>query len=151
MKRLLLVLLGCFLIICLTGCASLHPVDVTVKGHKQMNPNSRHKSLPVVVNIYQLKGREAFNSSSFQQLWKNPQAALGSDLINHNTVHISPGQSKTITIERKPETQYIAALAVLRHPASHDWRSATHLTQWSVPYLPQHVQVDVINNRIYVK
>lgn len=151
MRQLLMVILGGILIICLTGCASLHPVDVTVKGHQQMNPNTQHKSLPVVVNIYQLKSKEAFNTSSFQQLWKNPKAALGGDLINRNSVHISPGQSKTITIERKPNTQYIAALAVFRHPASHDWRSATHITQWSAPYVPQHVQVDVIKNRIYVK
>lgn len=151
MKRLMLILLAFVAIVLLTGCATVHPVNVKIKGHKKMNPNDQKKSLPVVVNIFQLKSREAFDSSSFYQLWKNPKAALGGDFINRNTVHISPGQTKNITIERKDETKYIAALAVFRHPSSHDWRSATEITKWSPPYVPQHIRVDVVNNRIDVK
>lgn len=151
MKRLIVVLLAFVAIVLLTGCATVHPINVKVKGHNNMNPNDQKASLPVVVNIFQLKGREAFKSSSFYQLWKNPKAALGSDLVSRKTVHISPGETKNITIERKDKTQYVAAVAVFRHPSSHDWRSVTKITHWSVPYVPQHIQVDVVNNRIDIK
>lgn len=151
MKRILLIILALSLILLLTGCSSLHPVNVRVQGHQRMNLDHKKHSLPVIVKIFQLKRRQAFDTSQFRQLWKKPKAALGDDLVSSYKIHISPGQNKTITIDRKENTHYIAALAIFRHPASHNWRASTQITQWSLPYVPQHIHVDVVNNKINIQ
>ncbi len=53
--------------------------------------------LPVKATVFYLTSTGKFNSSDYNTLASNPQAALGADLLRSNSVLLSPGQSKSLS------------------------------------------------------
>ena len=116
--KLLFLVMGTFLLV---ACAS-KSVTVEMKAAPYLNPDERQKSLPVEVQLYQLKNPENFQHASFQSLWKSGSAALGNSLQASQKVMVNPDSQKKISLDRAKEAKYIGAVAIFRTPYHGHWR-----------------------------
>ena len=80
------------LLFALIGCSS-PPVKFDISADQNLNPNEEKKPLPVVVRFYLLSEDQAFNDSSFEELWKNDVEVLGDSLLSHEEMVLTPASS----------------------------------------------------------
>lgn len=133
----------------LCACSTAHRIQWHFQSSETLNLNNHYQSLPVVVKIFQLSGRQAFMQSSFYQLWKSPKVSLGSSLLDEQQVIINPGDHQRVNVFRHPKARYVAAIALFRKPSANHWRVIQALGP-SVPYVPNHMSVNLADNRLYV-
>lgn len=118
MQRTYLLLLLCGF---LTAC-STHTIRLQLHADKQLNWDSHHKSLPVVVRIYQLSDNRVFKRANFRELWLNDTEALGQSLLQRDEVTLSPNSRVQFSVSLHSSTRFIAGVALFREPKNNHWR-----------------------------
>lgn len=141
------------LLLCLTGCASsggtskagpvkkvmqamglantvetskvtVEQVPLQLFTGSNLNAGSGKKPLALVVKIYQLRSRDRFDQTPFDDFIDSSatQAALGNEMLNSREMLVLPGQHYA-NIESMPvETRYLGLVALFRSPAERRWR-----------------------------
>ncbi|OSZ84453.1 type VI secretion system-associated lipoprotein [Yersinia pestis subsp. microtus bv. Caucasica] len=81
-------------------------------------------SEPVMVRVYQLRDDKTFLKTVYQQLASDGEAALKDDLLASRSVVVKPGGAVTLDMPMEKETQFVAVVALFRHPdmAKDHWR-----------------------------
>jgi type VI secretion system protein VasD len=122
-------LLGLALAVGLAGCGSKPPpptiVELTVKAGPGINPDADGRASPVILRVYQLAATGSFDKSDFFQLYDKEAATLGADLAGSDQLALTPGTSKTVTIELKPQAKFIGIIAAFRGIDRAAWRVGT--------------------------
>lgn len=149
MKKLLYCLLWLFVLLA-TACSNLHPLHVELHGSRYLNPDAQYHSLPVMVKVYQLKTRDAFDAATFSQLWRQSKSVLGDSLVTSVSARLQPGESKTVRMSKTNETKYVGVMAVYRQPSSQHWRIIRKIGR-GIPYIPQNITVSLTGNHVYLK
>jgi type VI secretion system protein VasD len=113
-----------FLCISLFGLAACgkREINLAVAGSKTLNLNDGGEPLPVLVRIYQLKGKEKIEGTDFISLWKGEQAILDGDLLDRQEITLLPDTKVVIKIDPKKEAEYLALMALFRKPQGNGWR-----------------------------
>lgn len=98
-------------------------LNVDFKACDALNPDENQKPLSVVVRVYQLKDRKAFDVASYGDLLTNDKAVLAQDLLDSKGVVINPGSTVSLSQTMKNETKF-AAVAVFFRDSKVDvnWR-----------------------------
>lgn len=102
---------------------------VDLAATNTLNPDLKGDPLPVVVRVYQLTDKGAFESATFNQLWKSDQAALGKTLLTRNEVIINPGSKSKVELDRNDKTRYVGVVAIFRNPVEQKWRELRSISQ----------------------
>lgn len=123
-KAVLMLLLGLHLIAC-----SGPMVRLDLAANSELNPDRKGDPLPVVVRVYQLTDRGAFESATFNQLWKSDEASLGKTLLTRNEVIINPNSNNKIELDRHEQAKYVGVVAIFRNPIEQKWRELRELSQ----------------------
>lgn len=123
-KAILLLWLGLQLIAC-----SGPMVRLDMAATASLNPDRKGDPLPVVVRVYQLTDKGAFESATFNQLWKSDEASLGKTLLTRNEVIINPNSNNKIELDRHEQAKYVGVVAIFRNPIEHKWRELRELSQ----------------------
>lgn len=95
---------------------TLH-LDFTAR--EALNTDARENnslSESVVVRIYQLKDRKAFDKSVYQQLLKEGDTLLKADLLASRDVVLKPGGAASLDMPMEPEAKFVAVVGLFRHP-----------------------------------
>lgn len=144
----------------LTGClSSSHSVPsrygLQFQAHPQVND-----SAPLKVRVMLLKSDADFMSADFYSLQNNPQAVLGSNLLNTEQFFLMSGQlSKKISGQSTADARYIGIMAEYQSLDGKKWRislplpdpsesSAWKVWQWSSDELNAEIIVDVSGIRM---
>jgi type VI secretion system protein VasD len=107
----------------LTGCADtpipfMKPdptvVEAKVVASPQANPDARKRPSPVVVRIYELKGRAQFDAADFLSLYERDKDVLGSDLVARDEFVLKPGETRDLNRQPQPDTKFVAVLVGFR-------------------------------------
>lgn len=130
----LLVVIGAIIA---TGCASVKPtckvptaVEVELETSDRVNRDEAGQSLPTVVRLYQLRNANSIQMASFEDVWEDPEAALGDNLLDSQELTIFPGQIVVHNMQRNEGADYLAAVAIFRRPVGQSWYS---LQEWPLP------------------
>jgi type VI secretion system protein VasD len=124
-----LLLLACAALLA-TACGHKPPVlTINLRGDAVLNPDPGGASLPVVVYLYQLKGRDKFEQADFRALWKSPGDALGGDLVEGQEITLRPGEAREIQVQRNLDTRFIGVVALFREPEGDRWRRVLALDE----------------------
>jgi len=114
----------------LAACGSAPPppppptiVALTVSASADVNPSAEGQPAPVTIRIYQLAATGAFEKADYFQLHDQEAAQLGTDLLARDEVILTPGTNKTMTIEVKPGTKFLGAVAAYRDIDRAAWRA----------------------------
>ncbi len=144
-------LLSLCILFLLSGCMSMPavPLKVHLTATKQLNPNRNHKSLPVLVKLFELRDTTSFQQASFYELWKQSNVVLGNSLVSTEEVVVSPNSSKAMRLKREPEAKYLGVVAVFRNPHLGVWRSTVRLPNQAVGLL-RPLSIRLIRNTIAV-
>jgi type VI secretion system protein VasD len=92
-------------------------LDFTAR--EALNTDARESnslSEPVVVRIYQLKDRKAFDKTVYQQLLKDGETILKADLLATRDVVVKPGGDANLDMPMEEDAQFVAVVGLFRHP-----------------------------------
>ena len=120
----------------MAACASKPPEDVIIKGSLQavddVNPDAGGRPSPLVVKIFQLKGKDKFEQADFFPLYEEAEATLGGDLLAVEDVMLAPGEYKSYEGEFDPATRYVGVIAAYRDIHQAEWKSIIEMPEKSV-------------------
>jgi type VI secretion system protein VasD len=91
-------------------------LNVDLSADATLNPDDTGHPAPVVVRIYQLRDRKAFDSVSHADLAKGDRTLLAKDLNAELPAVLNPGASASLSQPMQPGTQYVAIAALYRTP-----------------------------------
>lgn len=92
-------------------------LDFTAR--EALNTDSRESnslSEPVVVRVYQLKDREAFDKTVYQQLLKDGETILKTDLLASRDVVVKPGGDVNLNMPMEADASFVAVAGLFRQP-----------------------------------
>ncbi len=115
------------LISLLTACASGTQTSVRIRSANYLNPNIYGHSSPVVLTIYQLKTKYAFQQADYSALTSNSGKILGGDLIDKNTIEVRPNTSIKVNQPLSPNTQYLGIVAAYRNINNATWHKVVKI------------------------
>jgi type VI secretion system protein VasD len=103
------------------------PRNVVVHLHAapRLNVDARGQSLALLVRIYKLRQRGAFDHAPYAA-FLSPQAereALGTDLVEAREVTLVPGQRLDVNDTLARDTPWLGVVALFHSPAGHAWRA----------------------------
>lgn len=116
----------------LFGCAMFAPpppkLAISIVAAAKLKPDSRARSSPVVVRIYELKSATQFASAYFMALFDQDRTVLASDIVVREEFVMQPGETKGIDELLAPETQAIGVVVAFRDLKRAPWRGVALLT-----------------------
>jgi type VI secretion system protein VasD len=98
-------------------------VDLTVAGAPDLNPDSSGRASPVVVRLYELVSPSTFQDADFFQIYDDAAGTLAADLQGTDEMVVSPGASRTLQRELKPDTRWLGVIASYRDIDRASWRA----------------------------
>ena len=115
------------MLVALEGCHSLGGMgnkSVDLKIDERLNPDDLGRPLSMVVRLYELKNREAFDALGLAELASasDDQALVSKDLLVRHEFLLTPGAHRTIEWKPDPRTRYFAWVGLYRNPRALPWR-----------------------------
>ena len=114
----ILMLMAVVCVLGLSGCCSLGlktcstTDELILVGNKDLNNCNESSSIPVTVRVYYLKQKETFLKSSFEELWRDANTNLKSDMVgSERSVTVTPGGEVPLIFVRPAEATHIGIIA----------------------------------------
>ena len=97
------------------------PPTLSITATTRANALSAGEGRPVQLRIYQLRSDSRLRSATFDDIWQNDGKTLEGDVVSSEQQTVFPGETKQVKITPKPDTHYIALVALFREPQGKDW------------------------------
>ena len=107
------------------GCSSdTKQWRLTLAATQALNQDDSGEALPVVVRIYQLKGKDKFQQATFKALWKNDKELLEGDLLDRKELTVHPGSETVLDLDLdvKQGAVYFGVMVLFRKPDVMSWK-----------------------------
>ncbi len=105
------------------GGPKAKPLSVKLTAAEIVNPGPSGEARAVVVRVVQMTGADAFTTADYRSLASDTEGAVGDDFLSFEEVLIAPGRSETLSLEVDPDAEHIGVIALVREPASVEWRA----------------------------
>jgi type VI secretion system protein VasD len=126
-------------------------VNVELQSNQGLNPNRQGESLPVVVRVYQLNDKGAFESATFNQLWKQDEGVLGGTMLTRNEIIINPSTNDKVELDRHEQAKYVGIVAIFRNPIDRKWKDLRELnTDFLTKHLSTSFDVSLTDNTLHI-
>ncbi len=126
-------------------------VRVDLQSNIGLNPNKQGESLPVVVRVYQLTDKGAFQSATFDQIWKQDEGILGNTLLTRSEIILNPSSNNKVELDRHEQAKYVGVVAIFRTPIERKWQDIRELsTDFLSKRLSTSFDVSVIDNTLHI-
>ena len=120
------VLLSSLIVILLEGChrwiSDSNDVELRLIAKEDLNPDDNGRPSPLVVRVMKLKSAQSFRNADFFALYQAEKETLGLDLAGSEEVLLKPGEVKTLTLLKSPESPLLAIMGAYRHIDKVNWR-----------------------------
>jgi type VI secretion system protein VasD len=116
-----LILFFCAVSFGLAACGKKE-ISISVAGSKTLNLDDGGNPLPVIVRVYQLKGKEKIEGADFISLWKEDEKVLEGDLLDRQEITLLPDTKFEVKVDPKEGSEYLALMALFRKPQGNGWR-----------------------------
>jgi type VI secretion system protein VasD len=140
MSKRIALILGCTISLALTGCADVvsgvtsavidevmeegpTTIEAEIRAAEDLNPDIEGNPSPLVVRLYELKSKTAFNNSGFFSLYDDDSAELGDDLKGREEMELRPGQAVIMERELEPGVRFVGVIAAYRDIENASWRA----------------------------
>ena len=130
MKRYFLLSIVNFMLLGCAGDPPLQPlpppptiVNLQIDAASNLNADNNGNGAPVMLRIYELRERSAFQSSDFFALFNNDQATLAADLVRKQELLLTPGETKKLTIKPDDNVRSLGFFAGFRQLDTAQWRA----------------------------
>jgi len=99
-----------------------HKLQINISATDDVNPDIDGRPSPVILHVLELSSVEQFNMGDFFALTADDASALGGDVLNKTEIILTPGSSKSMTLELRPEATNIGFVAGYRDIDNARWR-----------------------------
>lgn len=103
-------------------CPGGRPVHVTLRAAERLNPDALGRALPTRVQVLQLASAQRLEGADPAALWEDPAAALGEDLVAHDTLTLDPGAPLARWYRVPARARFVAVVGHFRQPSGSGWR-----------------------------
>jgi type VI secretion system VasD/TssJ family lipoprotein len=100
---------------------------LAIEAQRLLNTDSRQAPASLAVRVYVLRDAQGFQRASFDSLYDNDEAALGTALIKRESLHLRPGETRELVIELAREARAVAVFAAYREVERSQWRAVLAL------------------------
>ncbi len=121
---------------------------ITVDAAPGVNPDASNRPSPILVRIYQLKSGAALEQADYFKLTENPQAALGDTLISSEQMLLTPGKTRTLSVQFDPAAHQIGVVAGFRDIDRAKWRAVESIDPGDVDEVAIHVGASDISIKV---
>jgi type VI secretion system protein VasD len=104
--------------------AGATPLELTIVGGPDLNPNLQGRASPVVVRIFELKSAGAFEAADYSGLFERPAEALKDDLVAQEEFVLRPGDIQHRDRTAAPGVRLLGVAAAYRRLDLSAWRLA---------------------------
>jgi type VI secretion system protein VasD len=104
------------------------PVELTVVGGAELNPNSAGRASPVVMRIFDLTAAPLFAAAEFQALFDQPADVLKDSLVAQEEFVVRPGDIQTHNRLVQPQVRLLGVVAAFRDLEHGVWRLSVPIT-----------------------
>ena len=122
-------------------------IVLEIEAAGDINPDPEGRSSPLVLRIFQLKSKAAFNGADFFSLYEKDESVLGGDLIRKEEVTLKPNERRTLKFEAHQDTRTIGVFGTFRNYEEAIWRAAAAVQPNTVNLLNVYVSGTTINIR----
>ena len=123
------------------GCSSdTKQWRLTLAATQALNQDDSGEALPVVVRIYQLKGKDKFQQATFKALWKNDKELLEGDLLDRKELTVHPDSETVLDLDLdvKHGAAFFGVMALFRKPDVTSWKELVPAEASSLnPFTPK--------------
>ena len=127
-------------------------VRVALSSNANLNLGQDQKPLPVVVRVYQLSGKDSFENSKFEEIWKDDLKVLGDSLLTSKEVVINPSDQMSVEIDKHDQAKYVGVVAIFRNPVDKKWRDVHELANGFVTgRFSSSFRVSLVGNTISIQ
>jgi len=102
-------------------------LKLSIQAADALNTDARQTSASLAIRVYLLRDADAFQRASFDSLYDNDEATLGSALLRRELLHLRPGESRDLTLALAGEARFVAVFAAYREIERSQWRAVLGL------------------------
>lgn len=117
--------------VALAGCASAPPppkmLSLTIHALPALNPDAHGRPTPVLLRIYELRARDAFDRATFFELYDHDARVLGNAVLDRAEIAVSPGETVPFVRSLDPATRAVAVMAAYERIDEAKWRASVVL------------------------
>jgi type VI secretion system VasD/TssJ family lipoprotein len=112
---------------------SPRPITVAIGASSDINPGPSANAAPVSVQVFMLRSTGRFQTLDYFQLRDGAANALGSDLIDRQSISVTPGGSASVSLNTAAVGQagYVGVIAGFRQIDNAQWRAVTTVSPGS--------------------
>ena len=104
---------------------------VTFEADERLNTDDRGRSLPTVIQLFQVRSIRRLEGADFAAVYQRPKEVFAEDLLRVDELTLDPGQTLTREFPREAQAKQLVAVGVFRRPAGADWRAPLMLAEVS--------------------
>ena len=107
------------------GCSSdTKKWRLALTATQALNQDDSGEALPVVVRVYQLRGKDKFQRATFRELWKNDRELLEGDLLDRKELTVHPDSETLLDLDLdvKHGAAFFGVMALFRKPDVTSWK-----------------------------
>ncbi|WP_116141294.1 type VI secretion system lipoprotein TssJ [Trinickia diaoshuihuensis] len=95
----------------------------TLSASSSVNPGAQGQSAPVLVRLYALAQRDAFDQATFFELYDHDQTVLGRSALARSVIVLRPGERIRLDEPLDARTRALAIVAAYRRIDTAHWRA----------------------------
>lgn len=121
-------------------------IQLNVLVDKQVNPDPSGRASPLVIKIYQLNDKLAFETKDFFSVYDANDKALKKAIIKQKEYQLNPGHEIHQGLVAEPKTKYIGIVAAFRDIEVAKWRAVARVVpgeEHKVTFTLKGVSIDV--------
>lgn len=123
------------------GCSSdTKKWRLVLTATQALNQDDSGDALPVVVRVYQLRGKDKFQRATFKELWKNDKELLEGDLMDRKELTVHPDSQTVLDfdLDVKHGAAFFGVMALFRKPDVMSWKELVPAESSSLnPFTPK--------------
>lgn len=111
------------------AAATRRSLRLSIRAERSLNTDRAQASASLALRVYLLRDGQAFERASFDTLYDNDEATLGSALLKRESLHLRPGETRELVLNLTDDARVLAVFGAYRELARTQWRTVLPLPQ----------------------
>ena len=98
-------------------------LQLLVQAQRSLNTDARNASASLALRVYVLRDASGFEKASFDSLYDDDEATLGSSVLVRESLHLRPGEARELALELSGDARAVAVFGAFREIEHSQWRA----------------------------
>jgi type VI secretion system VasD/TssJ family lipoprotein len=103
--------------------AAKRNLQLLVQAQRKLNTDAHNASASLALRIYVLRDASAFEKASFDSLYDDDEATLGSNVLARESLHLRPGEARELALEVGGDAHAVGVFGAFREIEHSQWRA----------------------------